>query len=349
MGVIGLIIKIKQKLKMVLVKSRWLTQLIHNYYYIFNKLKYSQYIFERKDIDLFEIHKICANMPYPGSEMVFDNNVYGIGNTLKKFSGFKGQINAYIEHGLYFGNHIDDNQWYASKIVTFSNQRKKHLLDRNVNKDVHVIGPYINYADILFSSEYMRTLKTNLGKTLLIFPVHSSTNIDTTYDIVNFTKQINQIKEDYSFDSILVCLYFKDVFNKKLVNYYTSNGYKICSAGHKWDKHFLNRLKTIISLADKTISNDVGTNIGYCVSLRKPHTILKSEIQYTPDNDIGIDQIKGEKKKERLLEIEEVKNGFMKTDGSIYDKIDSHQTKLINEYWGLDSIKTKNELFSILS
>ena len=340
---------LKQQLRRIFVRSRWLIQLTHRFYSIFNKLKYSHDIFERKDIDLFEIRTICTNMPYPGHDMVFDNNVYGIGNTLKNYSGFTGQINAYIEHGVYFGNYVDTNQWYLSKIITFSNQRKKRLLNQNVNKDIHVIGPYINYADILFNEEYMKNLKAGLGKTLLIFPMHSSTNIDLSYDIAHFSNQINKIKEDFSFDSIIVCLYFKDVYNPKVVNWYVNIGCKICSAGHKWDKHFLNRLKTIISLADNTISNDVGTNIGYCVSLGKPHTILKSEIHYKPSNNVGIDQMKFELHKERLLEIDDVINVFIRTDGSIYNKINSNQTELINKYWGLDSTKTKKELFSILS
>ena len=280
--------------------------------------------------------------------MVFDNNTYGAGYTLRKFSGFEGQINAYIEHGVYFGNHIDENKWYADKIITFSYQREKHLLDRNVDKEVHVIGPYINYADILLTSEYMRTLKTNLGKTLLVFPVHSSTNINAMYNLTNFTERINQIKEKYSFKSILVCLYFKNVYDKKLVDHYLNNGYILCSAGHKWDKHFLDRLKTIISLADNTISNDVGTNVGYCISLKKPHTILKSEIKYRQLNRAGYDQIRVEISRNRQLETNDVKDGFLRTDDAIFEKINNNQIQLINKYWGLDSIKTKNELFSIL-
>jgi len=168
------------------------------------------------------------------------------------------------------------------------------------------------------------------------------------YNLTNFTERINQIKEKYSFKSILVCLYFKNVYDKKLVDHYLNNGYILCSAGHKWDKHFLDRLKTIISLADNTISNDVGTNVGYCISLKKPHTILKSEIKYRQLNRAGYDQIRVEISRNRQLETNDVKDGFLRTDDAIFEKINNNQIQLINKYWGLDSIKTKNELFSIL-
>ena len=107
-------------------------------------------------------------------------------------------------------------------------------------------------------------------------------------------------------------------------------------------------LKTIISLADNTISNDVGTNVGYCISLNKPHTILESEIMYRHLNHSGYEQIKFEISKNRQSEIDDVKGGFLRTDGVINEEIDGIQTELINKYWGLDSMNTKNEVFSIL-
>jgi hypothetical protein len=340
---------LKTSLRRVMVKNRKVIWVTHYLFRIYNKLKYSKIYFNREKIDLFDIDKLCLEMPYTADEMIFDNNVYGIGNVLKKYSGYKGQINAYIEHGVYFGNHYDKNQWYAEKIITFSDQRKRHLSDRKVNKEVNVIGPYIYYAKELFSKDYRRLLKEQLKKTLLVFPVHSAKSLETKFDIESFIAEIMSLKRQYLFDSILVCLYWKDVKNIDLVNLYKNQGCKVCTAGHKWDKDFLNRLKTIICLAEVTVSNDVGTHIGYCTVLDKPHTILKSKIEFIPKGSHGDISIMEELKEERLLEVNEVRAGFLKTDGSLNIEIDENHKLLSDKYWGHDKVKSKNALFSILS
>ena len=322
--------------------------LIYIIYKIFNILLYKKEIFDRKNIDLFEVSKICAMMPYPGHEMIFDNNVYGIGNILKTYSDYVGQIDAYIEHGVYFGNHFDRNQWYASKIITFSEQRKNHLSDQNENKQVHVIGPYIHYANLLYSNAKRISIKKDLKKTLLVFPVHSTNTINSKFDLKSFINEIVQKKKKYSFDTLLICLFWKDALNFELVNNYKNNGCTICSAGRKWDKDFLNRLKTIISLSDLTISNDVGTHIGYCVYLNKPHTILNYPIEHEPVNKIGIIQIKQEQSSERLVEINDVKSVFIKGDGSLFTEITTEQMEMVNKYWGINYVKTEKEIYNIL-
>ena len=51
-------------------------------------------------------------------------------------------------------------------------------------------------------------------------------------------------------------------------------------AGHAYDPHFLDRLRTLIELSDITLSNNLGTHIGYCVSLGKPHWIIPTPVHY---------------------------------------------------------------------
>ena len=133
------------------------------------------------------------------------------------------------------------------------------------------------------------------------------------------------------------------------MNSYSKRNYKICTAGHKWDKDFLNRLKTIINLSDTTISNDVGTHIGYCIHLRKPHTIIEFENNMEALNKIGKFQIIEERKSEKNFEIEEVKAGFYNDSGVIFESITDLQLSLITKYWGLDCIKTESELYRIIS
>ena len=315
----------------------------------YNKIKYNNDVFDRSHLGLFTINKMCSEMPYPNHDIIIDNNVYGVGTVLKSFSVFNEQINAYIEHGVYFGNHFDENRWYADKIITFSKQRKQHLLSQGVKKKIHVIGPYIHYAQELLSSHESLVLKKQLKKTILVFPIHSTSSLLTKYDIEKFIRRVFDLVEKYSFDSILVCLYWKDANNQDLVEIYKSYGCKICSAGHKWDKDFLGRLKTIINLSDVSVSNGVGTHIGYSVILNKPHTVLESDVEYISVGVNGANSLRQEMKNSRLIEVNHVKTGFTRDDGRLYVQINDVQKRLCNKYWGNNELKTSEELFSILS
>jgi hypothetical protein len=93
----------------------------------------------------------------------------------------------------------------------------------------------------------------------------------------------------------------------------------------------------------------VGTHIGYCTALNKPHTILESKIEYLPEGSNGKNVYEDEMKTKRLIEVNEIKEGFLRTDGALNIKINDVQKRLSDRYWGLNSLKSKAELFTILS
>ena len=58
----------------------------------------------------------------------------------------------------------------------------------------------------------------------------------------------------------------------------------VVTAGYIMDPLFLSRLKSIIQLSDLTMSNNVGTHLGYCIYLNKPHWIVRQKIGNTSHN-----------------------------------------------------------------
>lgn len=80
----------------------------------------------------------------------------------------------------------------------------------------------------------------------------------------------------------LIYLYWKDAVLGKDKEY-MDNGFTIVTAGYQSDFRFLKRLKTFIKLSDFTMSNAVGTHVGYCVVLDKPHYIFSQKISYKSD------------------------------------------------------------------
>jgi hypothetical protein len=330
--------------KKVLVRRIFIIKLINFFFRKKNEVKYGKMLKKKREAGLFNIDILHAEMPYPGFEYVIDNNMYGIGRTLRRYSNHHESIDAYIEHGVFFGTHLqlDQLHWGVSKYITLSNTRKD-FLGLNTKRKVLSIGPYIHYANSILSNTDFKNIKSDLGKTLLVFPSHSTSTLQTNYSHKAFIEKILDIKSKFQCKSVMVCLYWLDCHNIELVKAYQKAGFRLSCAGHKWDIDFLDRLKSIILLSDLTVSNDVGTHLGYCIHLGKPHFIIDS-VRLESKNDAGKEALKMERGIDREREICEVKSAFDYCKNSSYEDISQLQQEIANKYWGTHLVKDKDAL-----
>jgi len=65
---------------------------------------------ERKDLSLFDFEKLAQDIAYGPEEMVIDNNLYGQAYSLKRYAGIKHDLQAYIEHGLFWGGMVHHDE-----------------------------------------------------------------------------------------------------------------------------------------------------------------------------------------------------------------------------------------------
>ena len=326
-----------------IIKKHQLLSIMAKYAYNIFRYNKKHAITQLSELSLNEYELISQSSAKYLRENILDNNYYGTGSSIRKYIDRNRSINAFIEHGYIFGDFVDlnCNKWYTENIITFGNVRKTHLQSKT-DKNIITIGPYIHYAEeYLKNSDYL-TLKQQLGKMLLIIPVHGPTGGSFIYDRDIILNNISQIRSEY--DTIGICLFYSDVRNKELLHYYVQKGFKIFCAGYKYDWNFLSRLKTIIKLSDYTVSNYPGTHTGYCVHLNKPHWIVKQNIERNPITKKGFVNFYGirSQSEEELLEIEiqEVADVFY----NYSDKITVSQNKIIDKYWGISHIKDKNQL-----
>lgn len=195
---------------------------------------------------------------------------YGYYEELKKYAKCVEDRLIYIpalEHGIRFG----EVQWpYVKNNISYACQgpgRTDEIHKVDPWKPVFVLGPYIHYASPYYSDEKAMQIKSELGKVLLVFPSHSwecgeKKTENNLFDIV-----YKKYADDY--DTVLVCAYWNDI-DAPIIDLFAQKGAKIVSAGFRNDPNFIRRLKTIISLADEVVVDDLGTNIGFCKHMSKP-------------------------------------------------------------------------------
>lgn len=302
---------------------------------LYNKLiqvinsDYAHSSLDRKSIDLFNISELAKPIKYYPNHFIKENDYYGHGDVLFSALSIKESKQKFykIEHGLFLGDlvHADSYNGFISHIITFSDYRKNIL--EATEKNVVCVGPYIKHANELLSFEDKLRLKNNFGSVLLVFPSHSIDSIHVSYDISQFIDYIESIKHD--FDNVVVCMYWKDILLGQHKEY-QEHGYGVTTAGHTYDSNFLPRLKSIIDLSSATVSNKVGTHVGYCISMGKPHKIFKSTIKYDFINNAER-YVRNSKELDSYdIACREIKNVFNVSDFEITDA----QIDLVKKYWG---------------
>jgi hypothetical protein len=319
-------------------------------FYLNMKNKYEEKkIRERSNLDIYEVRKLSEELGYRGEELHQSNSYYGIARNLKEFAGYNEEINACIEHGVYFGSFVIEDEINSGLpgLITFGTNRYMHIREKT-NKPIFKIGPYIHYALPYYNPKKFKREKNKLGKNILVFPSHSTEKVNVNYDIDKFIESIKKIKKDKGFDNITICLYFKDILNGVHKKYKAEN-FKVVTAGARNDPFFLNRLKTIIELSDLTVSNNIGTHIGYCIYLKKPHIIIPMDSKYSCyDNDI-----KSQEEVDLAIKRKKKFNSNYKEIINLFNKnrleITKEQIEFCNKYWGFEEIKTKEEMNKIFN
>lgn len=291
---------------------------------------------------IFDIYGIIKERPDINSKYVILNEYYGASHILKRYSHYSKTIQCVIEHGV----EIDDVSNYVEyrdniqKVVLTASQYRAKLLSVNSDKLIIPIGPIIQYAKLVYDDFYLDSIKHNLGKTLLIFPAHS---LDYCYNeghIQDFIKYVKRIKDDYSFNAVLVCLYYLDI-RKGLQVRYLQEGWQIVTAGNQNSKDFLDILKTLLHVSDATISQGYTSAIAYSACLHKPTNIFYDDIYAKFSGNDSVEQFHNWEKGV----YHELKCLF----GTFREHFTKEQEEFANQYWGCGENRTDNEIRVLLS
>ena len=300
---------------------------------------YYAYVIRNRRIDYFEYKKLAVNFPIfstsnaPG---IIGNKCYGNYRAVKRAMGKRFDKNCLIEHGLYFGEFVIEDDCKAkglNTIYTFGEYRVNALRKSEIEKlrqiKIVPIGAYILNAKNFHTADKRRQIKQKYGNILLAFPYHTSPELDTDFDAQAFINEIKKVKETYSYDTVFVSIFWLDIVNE---NYrmYEKEGFVIVCSGVRNDPYFLSRQRDLIQLSDMTMSNDLGTHIGYCISLNRPHYYYNQEIIvnkiHTDDCEFSDKNREAKFAKEKLL--------FAPLFCSTEPIVTEEQRNIVRYYWG---------------
>ncbi len=339
---------LKDRLKRSIIKYPLLDQAMYAFYRMRNGRRGEEEIERRKHLSLFNYQELSAEMRYTPEERVIDNNLYGYAHYLKQFTGISSDLKAYMEHGLFLGRivHEDQLHWHFDKVITMSKGRQDILKEKLPHKKSIAIGPYIHYAPSLLTAEEMASLKKDLGRTLLVYPFHSMKNVKVGFNDQDLIEEIKRVAQ--AFDTVLISLYYLDARDQAKCDAYLSEGFKLVTAGHRYDRHFVARQRTHIELADLTMSNGMGTQTGFCVYLKKPHYIYRQDIDQHAISKAEHKRFQSSSGGDERDLVVFQRDFFTRLYSELREDISDSQYEATARFWGFDDIKSKDEIRSFL-
>ena len=298
--------------------------------------KLFKYRYKYSKIDYFNYEELVKmpDLRLPAPYMF--NISYGLYRPIKKiYSGKVNLFHDYIEHGLFYSetatllvNILKEKA--INRIFTFSDRRKGQIerILQKEGKSIEVVamGSIISAANNFYPPRKLSIIKKRIGRTLLVIPMHSWTGVNNKFSSDVFIDEVERIK--FNFDTVLVCLYYMDIRQGKH-KYYLEKGYTVVCNGDRFDPNFISRHRDLIELADVTMSNGIGTHIGYSIALNRPHYYFKQEMITELSEHVRQDE-----EVEQTYRVEFEKK-VVSLFGEFKYEISEDQKSFIELYWGM--------------
>ena len=288
------------------------------------------------DAWLADLDALSADRPMVGFETHPPNAYYGHADLLKRFCGapIGRPISVAIPHGV----RLDDSFGPADfpecfPVCLVPSEARAEILRPRLDREFHAIGPMIHYAEPLLSPAETAAVRARLGRTLLVFPTHSTHWVDTDVDQAAFFKTIERWA--VGFQTVLICVYWKDVL-RGIAPAYREADWHCLTAGHIYDPLFLPRLRSLIELADVTAANNLGTHLGYAVHLEKPCWLEVMPVSRTA------------KQAFRRIGVVRDEPIYQEVFGTQDLAISPAQRALVETRWGSGAVRTADEIRALL-
>lgn len=224
--------------------------------------------------------------------LIPSNAGYGHEYWIRRYSGYSGRVYGAIEHGVYFGDNTSTSmnpipgEWRFGSFITYGDYRMQLLSKAYPEHLIVKIGPYIQYSssDRGYKESIRGMFLRREGRTLAAFPAHSVRNGKRKFSHEEFAEAVDGYAAKMDCLNKVACISPMD-FREEILSPYRERGFVVATSGED-PRSFLPRQRAVMELSDITVSNDLGTHVGYSVCLGVPHVILNP----VKENDIeGLD------------------------------------------------------------
>ena len=217
------------------------------------------------------------------SSYAADSKMYGHIEAIYKYAGMTTSINyiafSKVEHGTFVPtNGMNKELINLHCNILLMGSYKSELVHKiNPLKPVFTVGPYIYYAEPIYSDDLILKMKSKYGKTLLVFPSHSYEGCGTEQNDIAFVNYVMNVVAK-SYDTVIVSVYWNDI-EDNVFKLFEDAGAILVSSGFRGDPNFIRRLKTLFLLADGVCGDSFGTHIGYSLFMKKKFSYFDANIQ----------------------------------------------------------------------
>ncbi len=215
------------------------------------------YTLEKTLADQQDLATLCADRPRPKGELFTYNSYYGHGRILKTYAGLPQRypLKVVIPHAVYLFErpHLVEELRVALPLNGIYPPHFERIYREASGRPTALIASPFLYLCALLSDQ-----PRPVRRGTLFFPVHSNLHIEAQTNLHELAASLAALPEQ--FHPITICMYWADYLYGKHQPF-VEQGFRIVSAGNRYDPHFLYRFYHLCSQYQYAASNELGTSL----------------------------------------------------------------------------------------
>jgi hypothetical protein len=211
--------------------------------------------------------------------------IYGFGKQLSSYGFYPYclPLCVYTDHGPGYYDEIPLHEIQSkAPVQLYHSPLSLDAWSRVSNKNAYCMySPFVYFR----KKNHITTSPESAGT--LAFPAHSTPSIDDLRGYDSYIKSLKALPIEYQ--PVTVCLHMHDI-NKGHEKLFTSNGFKVVTAGDTLDQRFIARFYALLKDFKFTTSNIPGSYMYYSVEMGIPFFIHGEKPMWVNKSDPNINK-----------------------------------------------------------
>lgn len=212
--------------------------------------------------------------------LYWPSEVYSFGKYYREQAFYPSFLPLYVYsvHGIDTSSiayqHEIEND--AKSMLVFSEEKQKAFMEKSK------VPCYITTPPLVWYRKHHKVQQDKSAKGIIAFPSHSTPEIDSSFDVKKYIKELKSLPEDMQ--PACVCLHMHDI-NKGQHKVFIENNIPVYTAGNAFDKRYGKRFYDILKHFKYSCSNQVGSYTFYSIEMGIPFSLFGDECEYYNKTD----------------------------------------------------------------